>query len=63
MKVKVDLGLCEANALCVRACPDVFQLTEDDDLVLLLEEPDEALREDVEAAARLCPRLAITIQD
>ena len=30
MKVSVDMELCEANALCVMECPEVFQLTDDD---------------------------------
>ncbi len=63
MKVIVDYDLCEANALCMGACPEVFKLTEDDQLILLIEEPDESLRSKAEAAAQLCPRLAITIED
>ncbi|MBO6506854.1 MAG: ferredoxin [Kordiimonadaceae bacterium] len=63
MKVKIDYDLCEANALCMDACPEVFRLNDDDVLILLLEEPDETLRAAVEDAAQLCPRLAITIED
>lgn len=61
MKVSVDFGLCEANALCMDACPEVFKLTEEDELIILIEEPDESLRGKVEEAAQLCPRLAITV--
>lgn len=63
MKVKVDFDLCEANALCMDACPEVFRLTDNDELIILVEEPDESLRFKVEEAAQLCPRLAITIED
>lgn len=63
MKVSVDMALCESNALCVAACPDVFHLDDNDRLVLLIENPGEALREQVETAAHLCPRLAITVSD
>jgi|TARA_B100000674_G_C37420898_1_gene724953 ferredoxin len=63
MKVSVDMELCEANALCVMECPEVFQLTDDDKLILLKEHPGEELRAKVEAAAQLCPRLAITVTD
>ena len=63
MKVKVDFDLCEANALCMGACPEVFELTDDDELIILIEEPDESLRFKVEEAAQLCPRLAITVED
>ena len=61
MKVTIDYELCEANALCMDACPKVFRLTDDDQMILLIEEPDESLRDQVEAAAQLCPRLAIAI--
>lgn len=63
MKVTVDYNLCEANALCMDVCPEVFRLTDDDELIVLIEEPDESLRSKLEDAAQLCPRLAITIED
>ncbi len=63
MRIKVDFDLCESNALCMDACPEVFELTDNDELIVLIEEPDEALRSKVEDAAQLCPRLAITIED
>ena len=62
MKVVVDYDLCEANALCMDCCPEVFRVEEDDTLTVLIEEPGEALRTKVEDAVRLCPRQAITIQ-
>ncbi len=62
MKIVVDYDLCEANALCMEAAPEVFRVEEDDTLTVLLEEPGEELRDKVEEAARLCPRQAITIQ-
>lgn len=63
MKVTVDYDLCEANALCADACPEVFKLTNEDELIILIEDPDESLRFKLEEAAQLCPRLAITIED
>ena len=62
MKVVVDYDLCEANALCMEACPEVFRVEEDDTLTVITESPDDALRAKVEEAARLCPRQAITIE-
>jgi ferredoxin len=61
MKIVVDYDLCEANALCMEAAPEVFRVEEDDTLTVLIEEPGEELRAKVEEAARLCPRQAITI--
>ena len=63
MKIVVDYDLCEANALCMEAAPEVFRVEEDDTLTVLLEEPGEELRSKVEEAARLCPRQAILVTE
>ena len=62
MKIKVSYELCESNAICCRACPDVFSIDENDELVLATETPSEELREKVERAARGCPKGALTIE-
>jgi ferredoxin len=63
MRVVVDRDLCEANGLCVAACPEVFDLDDEDRLVILIERPGEALRAAVERAAQLCPRQALTLEE
>ena len=62
MKIVVDWDLCEANGLCMDAAPQVFKLDDEDQLHILLEEPDEGLRQMVEKAVRLCPRAAIKVE-
>ncbi len=62
MRVIVDYDLCESNALCMAAAPEVFEVRDDDYLYVLQEEPPEDLRAKVEAAARSCPKAAITIE-
>jgi len=61
VKVVVDYDLCEANAVCMDTCPEVFRVEEDDTLTILIEEPGENLRKKVEEAVRLCPRQAISL--
>jgi len=63
MKVIVDWDLCEANAVCMKVCPEVFELQEDDTLLIKNENPDESLRAKVEEAVRRCPRQAISIHE
>ena len=63
MRVVVDLNRCEANALCMGVAPEVFELTDDDELIVLQEHPDESLRAKVEEAVRQCPRQAISIEE
>jgi ferredoxin len=62
VRVIVDYDLCESNALCMAAAPEVFEVRDDDFLYVLQEEPPEDLRAKVEAAARSCPKAAITIE-
>lgn len=61
MRVVVDMKQCEANALCMGIAPDVFQLGDDDVLVVLQERPDPSRRADIEQAVRQCPKQAISI--
>ena len=63
MKVVVDYDLCEANAVCMRILPEVFQVDDQDSLNVLVENPPEAMRERLKEAVRLCPRQAITIAE
>lgn len=61
LKVVVNYDLCEANARCMEACPEVFRVDDDDKLHVLIERPPEALRAKLKEAERICPRQAITI--
>lgn len=62
MKVKIDLDLCEGNAVCMKMAPEVFEVGEDDKARLLIAEPGEELRGKVEAAVRRCPRQALALE-
>ena len=61
MKVVVDYDLCEANAVCMRILPEVFQVDDQDSLNVLVENPPETMRAKLKEAVRLCPRQAISI--
>jgi len=63
MRVVVDYDLCESNALCMAAAPEVFEVRDDDLLYVLDERPPEVLREKVLAAVRSCPKNAISIRE
>jgi ferredoxin len=62
MRVEVNFDVCQSNALCMGAAPEVFEVRDDGYLYVLQETPDESLRAKVEEAARLCPTQAITIE-
>ena len=61
MRVQVDHTLCEANGVCMRLVPEVFDLRDDDRLYLREERPPEALRTRVLEAVRRCPKQALSI--
>ena len=63
MKVIVNFDVCESNALCMEAAPEVFEVRDDDFLYVLDENPPEALRAKVEEAVRRCPKQAIRLED
>ena len=62
-KVVVDFDLCESNGLCMDVAPEVFEVRDDDFLYVLVDEPDESLREKVETAVQHCPKQAITVEE
>ena len=62
MKIKVDFDLCESNALCEAMAPEVFELDDDDYLVVKTEETTPENLGDVERAVAACPRAAIRLE-
>ncbi len=62
MKVVVDWLRCDGNGACVIEAPEVFDLDDDDNLIVLLEEPDQELRGRVEAAVAACPKRALALE-
>lgn len=62
MRVEVDLDLCEGNAECVFVAPELFELDEDVDKVIVRRElvPDE-LESAARAAVARCPRTALRL--
>jgi ferredoxin len=63
MKLVVDLQLCEGNARCMEAAPEVFEVGDDDKARLLTETPASAVLDKVKLAVRMCPRQAIALKE
>lgn len=60
MEIVVDRDLCEANAVCCGLAPDVFELDDDEQLVITQNPPPERL-ERVSLAVARCPKNALKI--
>ena len=67
MKIKVDLDLCQGHSVCLEECPEVFNVVdkggEYPQVVVLIEHPDESLRERVMLAAKYCPNKVIKVEN
>ena len=61
MRIDVDSGLCEANAICTRIAPQAFLLDEQDNLHILNDDVTPENEAQIREAARQCPRQAISI--
>lgn len=64
MKVSVDKDRCVGSGLCVLNAPDVFDQSDDDGTVELLQAAPPADEEEfAREAAHTCPSRAITVTD
>ncbi|MGV9674993.1 ferredoxin [Nocardia sp. NPDC003482] len=64
MKVAVDQGKCVSSGQCVLLAPEVFDQRDEDGAVVLLQESSPADQHAaVRQAARVCPALAIELDE
>ena len=61
MEIRVDRDLCEANAVCCGLAPDVFELDDDEQLVIKTQEPPADRLERVSLAVARCPKNALQL--
>jgi ferredoxin len=59
MRIEIDYDLCESNGVCMGIAPEVFEIRDDDNLYVLLEDIPPELADQVTDAARSCPKQAI----
>jgi ferredoxin len=62
VRVVVDLDECEANAVCVGIAPEMFELDDDEQLHVLIEEPDGELAKRAREAVDSCPKRALFLK-
>ena len=62
MRVVIDRDLCQGAGMCALTAPAVFDQSEEDGRVVVLDdEPAPALEEAVTRAAQLCPNGVISL--
>ncbi len=64
MRAVADLDLCQAHQMCQTEAPDVFGFDDaTDKVVVLTERPADAQRDEVLAAVRYCPAMALSLEE
>ncbi|WP_131742441.1 ferredoxin [Actinomadura roseirufa] len=63
MRVRVDPLACEANGVCAGLAPEVFDLTDDDELRILRPDVPAEEADRVRHAVRSCPKAALTLDE
>jgi ferredoxin len=61
MKILLDRAKCTGLGICESLAPDVFEVDDNGDLVMLTDEVPEGLDDDVEAAIAGCPTEALRL--
>lgn len=61
-KLIVDRNRCEGHGLCEEAAPHLVHLDDDGELVIDVEDIDDANLEAAKAAVRVCPVAALRLQ-
>ncbi len=63
MKVIPDYDACEANAVCAGLVPAVFEVDDDDNLNILVDEIPANLIDGVRHAVGSCPKAALRLAE
>jgi ferredoxin len=61
MKILLDRAKCTGLGICESLAPDVFEVNDDGDLVMLTDVVPDGLLDDVEAAITGCPTEALRL--
>ena len=63
MKIVVDRDECEANAVCVGVLPEVFEVDDDDNLIIHQEIPSDDQLAKAREAVDSCPKRALSLKE
>ena len=63
MRIEADRDKCAGLGMCEAMAPDFFEVDEDGTVLVLVAQPGEEHRQDLEAAVVSCPVLALKLRD
>lgn len=61
-KLVVEWPLCDGNGVCTFEAPELLEIDDDDNLIVLRDELTDADLPKAEAAVRVCPKHALRIE-
>jgi ferredoxin len=61
MRIELDRPRCEGHGLCEEAAPDLMHLDDEGELVIDVDDVDDAQLERARAAVRVCPVAALRL--
>ncbi|MCQ4041535.1 ferredoxin [Streptantibioticus rubrisoli] len=62
MRIRIDRGRCQGAGQCALNAPELFDQSDDDGLVVVLDDrPPPALRHKARLAEQLCPNSVIRV--
>jgi ferredoxin len=61
MKISIDRDKCRGHNNCISIAPNVFDL--DDEFKAVVADPKGDSEDDILKAAKMCPKLAIAVDD
>ncbi|OXM73783.1 MULTISPECIES: ferredoxin [Amycolatopsis] len=63
MRIVADTDLCIGAGQCVLTEPEVFDQDDDGTVVVLVEHPEGAQLDSAREAVKLCPAMALSLQE
>jgi ferredoxin len=60
-KLVVDWPLCDGNGVCTVEAPELLEIDDGDNLIILIEDVSDSLLAKAEAAVRVCPKHALKL--
>lgn len=63
MKVVADYDACEANGVCAGLVPEVFEVDDEDNMHILVDDLPDDLVERVRHAVQSCPKAALRMAE
>jgi len=63
VRVEADWDACEANGVCAGLVPEVFEVDDQDNLNILVDEIPSRLEQQVRRAVVSCPKMALRVAE